>query len=158
MPPLNKAYRANSWVHWLGGTTLALINKGPSPSKKQNFKGPRSFEFEVATDISSSNTYFRGLANNLCPIVTKLVSWFDMNQAREETLHTTLIEIFSYKCKLATDNITEFQISTTRNHQPSCENMLPKSKYCGVPHTIMLFKKFFQQVPQFEGFLQVIIL
>lgn len=31
-------------------------------------------------------TYFNGLANNRCPIVTKLVSWFDMNHAREDTL------------------------------------------------------------------------
>lgn len=31
-------------------------------------------------------TYLRGFARILCPIVTKLVSWLDMNQAREETL------------------------------------------------------------------------
>lgn len=30
--------------------------------------------------------YFNGLARTLWPMVTKLVSWFDMNQAKEETL------------------------------------------------------------------------
>lgn len=31
-------------------------------------------------------TYFKGLARTLWPIVTKLVSWFDMNDAKDETL------------------------------------------------------------------------
>lgn len=30
--------------------------------------------------------YFKGFARTLWPMVTKLVSWFDINQAREETL------------------------------------------------------------------------
>jgi hypothetical protein len=33
-------------------------------------------------------SYLKGLASTRCPIVTKLVSWFDMNQAREETLQS----------------------------------------------------------------------
>lgn len=43
-------------------------------------------------ELGTMITYFRGLANSLCPIVTKLVSWFDMNQAREETLHQNVME------------------------------------------------------------------
>lgn len=31
-------------------------------------------------------TYFSGLARTLWPIVTKLVSWFDMNHAKDDTL------------------------------------------------------------------------
>ena len=34
------------------------------------------------------STYLKGFASNLWPMVTKLVSWFDMNQAREETLQS----------------------------------------------------------------------
>jgi hypothetical protein len=32
-------------------------------------------------------THFSGLASTRCPIVTKLVSWLDMNHARDDTLH-----------------------------------------------------------------------
>jgi hypothetical protein len=32
------------------------------------------------------STHFRGLASTRCPIVTKLVSWLDMNHARDDTL------------------------------------------------------------------------
>jgi hypothetical protein len=38
--------------------------------------------------IKVIQTYFSGLARTLCPIVTKLVSWFDINQARDDTLQS----------------------------------------------------------------------
>jgi hypothetical protein len=34
----------------------------------------------------SQQTYLRGLASTLCPMVTKLISCWDMNHAREDTL------------------------------------------------------------------------
>lgn len=45
--------------------------------------------------IQNMITYFRGLAKSLWPIVTKLVSWLDMNQASEETLHQTTKELLN---------------------------------------------------------------
>jgi hypothetical protein len=39
---------------------------------------------------SQEGTHFRGLASTRCPIVTKLVSWLDMNHARDDTLQPIL--------------------------------------------------------------------
>lgn len=41
-------------------------------------------------------SYLRGLANNLCPIVTKLVSWFDINHARDDTLQKFTKDMISH--------------------------------------------------------------
>ena len=42
----------------------------------------------ITTVDISKYIYLKGFASNLWPMVTKLVSWFDMNQAREETLQS----------------------------------------------------------------------
>lgn len=44
------------------------------------------FKWNESQDDARITHYLRGLARSLWPIVTKLVSWYDMNHAREETL------------------------------------------------------------------------
>jgi len=41
-------------------------------------------------------TYFKGFAKTRCPMVTKLVSWFDINQASDETLQNKKHDISIY--------------------------------------------------------------
>ena len=46
-------------------------------------------------EIRDRFSYLRGFARTLCPIVTKLVSWLDINQANDETLLQKHINVIS---------------------------------------------------------------
>lgn len=116
--------------------------------------------YRIITKIYRS--YLKGLANTLCPIVTKLVSWFDINHARDDTLPQTQARKINDKYLGILIYQTYCYQRLWRNwwHQmiPAGKYVLSNSKNWWISYTIMFFVKLLQQIPHFQSFFQVIIL
>lgn len=106
-------------------------------------------------------TNLNGFAKILWPMVTKLVSWFDINQASEETLQN--------KKHISIDNLHRFKFDDIKVYifliikkliqgRPSSKYMLPYTQYGRSPSPTTSFSELFQYISHFESFFIVVIL